>query len=346
MRYRILMVCLALAMIFIARASAETVTITTYNVEHFNDHFEGRRLTTRKVAKESDEAKEMVDAIKKANDEDNWEVAETILDPKVNPDIIVMQECCNQQDLDYFNHRWLKDAYEKVIVFPSNTGDRVQNVAMMIKPGFKIVQTKDDYYKEKDSVPNERGGYLFARGPAFVELESPGGYKFWVGTNHMKSKYGNNGEVTAWRNREAKRVHEIMVDLARTGPGDLIFLGDMNDENGLDEFEKDNGGDTITNILGPESDGFVLATKPLLARGEISFGGYSRSDHRSFIDHAFASPDMAKKVKSVSVFTDHLAPAASDHYPVTLKIELPTPAPLTVKKSPTTVPAELQDAMP
>ncbi|HSH95461.1 MAG TPA: endonuclease/exonuclease/phosphatase family protein [Roseimicrobium sp.] len=344
-------------MIFIARASAETVTITTYNVEHFNDHFEGRRLTTRKVAKESDEAKEMVAAIKKANDEDNWEVAETILDPKVDPDIIMIQECCSPEDLDYFNKRWLKGAYETVMILPTNTGDRVQNVAMMVKPGFKIIQKKDQYYKELDPVKKhivtsrkgepdrvEDRPTLFARGPSFFEMESPGGYHFWVGTNHMKSKFGNGPEVTAWRNREAVRIHAIMVELTKAGPGDLIFLGDMNDESGLDEFEKENGGDTIGNILGPPDDGFVLATRPLLARGEISFGGYTRSDHRSFIDHAFASADMAKKIKSVSVYTDHLAPVASDHYPVTLKIELPTGTP--TKPAPKTVPAELQDAMP
>lgn len=358
MRYRISIVVLALALICIARAGAETITVTTYNVEHFADHFTARHAATQKAAdrkaagtkaqKPTEDEKELTDFIKKANDEDNWEVAETILDPKVNPDIIVFQECCNQTDLDYFNHHWLKDAYEKVTVFPSNT-ERDQNVAMMIKPGFKVLETKDDYYKEPDPVKKQivikRKGEpdqiddspnLFARGPAFVKIQSPGGYVFWVGTNHMKSKYGNNGGVTAWRNREAVRIHQIMVDLTKTGPSDMVFLGDCNDENGLDgEYEKDNGGDTIGNLLGPESDGFVLETRPLLARGEISFGGYSRPDHRSFIDHVFASPTMAKNVKDVSVFQDHLASAASDHYPVTVKIQAPT-----------TQPAELKNAMP
>jgi endonuclease/exonuclease/phosphatase family metal-dependent hydrolase len=346
MRYRILIVVLALAMIYIARAGAETITVTTYNIEHFADHFEGRRLTTRKVAKESDDAKEMVAFIKKANDEDNWEVAETMLDPKVNADIIVMQECCGQADLEWFNHHWLKDAYEKVTVFPTNT-ERDQNVAMMIKPGFKVLETKDDYYKELDPVKKhiviKRKGepdviddspMLFARGPAFVKIQSPGGYVFWVGTNHMKSKFGNSGDVTAWRNREAVRIHQIMVELSKAGPSDMIYLGDCNDENGLDgEFEKDNGGDTIANLLGPESDGFVLETKPLLARGEISFGGYSRPEHRSFIDHVFASPTMAKNVKGVSVFHDHLADVASDHYPVTVKIEAPKTQPSAAGKN-------------
>jgi len=73
---------LALALICIARAGAETITITTYNVEHFANHFEGQHLTTQKFQKEGDEAKELVDNIKHDNDRENWATAETILDPR------------------------------------------------------------------------------------------------------------------------------------------------------------------------------------------------------------------------------------------------------------------------
>ena len=45
-------------------------------------------------------------------------VAKVIQSPDFNPDIICIEECCNQKDLEYFNHHWLKDAYEKVIVLP------------------------------------------------------------------------------------------------------------------------------------------------------------------------------------------------------------------------------------
>ncbi len=337
MRYRITSFVLAVALIFIARARAETITVTTYNVEHFASHFEAQRLTTQKFPKESEENKTLVENIRHDNDRINWATAETILDPAVNPDIIVLEECCNQKDLEYFNHRWLKDAYKEVIVFPTNT-ERDQNVAMMIKPGFKILETKDQYYKEKDPVVKhivtkskgkepdrvEGSPLLFARGPAFVKIQSPGGAVFWVGTNHMKSKYGNGPEVTQWRNREAVRIHEIMVELSKAGPGEMVFLGDTNDEYGLDgEFEKENGGDTISNILGPPADGFVLATKPLLEKGEISFGGYWNPKYRSFIDHVFVSPAWAPKIQGISVFKDKMAPVASDHFPVTIKLEAP-----------------------
>ena len=188
MKHRICTLLLTIGLLA-ALVNAETIRITTYNVERFNNNFMGQHLTTQKFEKKIEAsdvkddtkelAKEAVEYIKHKNDEDNWEVAQTILDPKVNPDIIVMQECCNEKDLEYFNKRWLKNNFETVIVFPSNTGaDRVQNVAMMIKPGFKILERKDQYYLEKDPAANDRGDRLFARGPAFVKIQSPSGYVF------------------------------------------------------------------------------------------------------------------------------------------------------------------------
>lgn len=339
---RLIAVVLSLAMFWIAKAGAETIRATTYNVEHFAEHFMAQRLTTQKFHQESEQNKEIVDKLRKEGDEDNWEVAQTILDPAVNPDVIVMQECCNQKDLESFNRKWLDGAYETVIVFPSNTGDREQHVAMMIKPGFKVLEKKDQYYLEKDTAENARGDRLFARGPSFVKIQSPGGYVFWMGTGHLKSKSGNSPAATQWRNREAKRTQEIIKEIAAAGPSDVLFLGDCNDESGFDnEFEQENGGDTIAALLGPPEDKFVLVTRPLLARGDQSFGGYWSDRFRSFIDHGVATPSMAQRVKRVSVFSEKLAPVASDHYPVTVQIEAGPPT-----ATPTTKPANLENAMP
>jgi endonuclease/exonuclease/phosphatase family metal-dependent hydrolase len=98
-----------------------------------------------------------------------------------------------------------------------------------------------------------------------------------------------------------------------------MLLGDMNDEWGLQEFEQEAGGDVIAALVGPESDGLVLATKPLADAGKISYGGYGNPRFRSFIDHIVLSPAMKDQVQDVNVFTDGLARAASDHYPVYIK---------------------------
>ena len=175
----------------------EEIVVATYNIERFHEHFSattqpsGDRELTRRLRADADK--------------DNWMVSEVILDPNLNPDILCIEECCEQPELEKFNKEWLKGAYETAIVFPTNT-DRHQTLGMMLKPGFKVLERKDQYYLEPDPVGNERGGRLFARGPAFALIQTPGGYKFWLGLTHVKSKSGNSLDVTKWRLREAKLI--------------------------------------------------------------------------------------------------------------------------------------------
>jgi endonuclease/exonuclease/phosphatase family metal-dependent hydrolase len=125
--------------------------------------------------------------------------------------------------------------------------------------------------------------------------------------------------VTKWRNREAAREREIIVELAKSGD-DVVFGGDTNDELGFQEFEQQAGGDSIAIRTGTDGK-VVLATKELADKNEISFGGYFNDRYRSFIDHMFVSASLAGRVKSVSVYKDGLATVASDHYPVVMVIE-------------------------
>jgi exonuclease III len=306
-----------------ATTRAEDLTIGTYNIENFRQHFLAHRLSTSRpswIPRGNPEVTELLDELRAANDEDNWEVAQVILDPKFFPDVLVIQEGCAQSDLEYFNKTWLKNAYETVIVFPSNT-EREQYLEMLVKPGFKVVERKTDYYKEPDSEKNERGDRLFARGPSFVLIQAPSGYRFWVGTNHQKSKSGNNVDITKWRNREAKRTHDIIKEIEKYGPDDVIFLGDMNDELGIQEFELEGGGDVITNLVGKPEDGITLATKSLADSGQISYGGYWRGEHRSFIDHVFITAGLKNQIDKVEVFHNDYTQEASDHFPVIVRFK-------------------------
>jgi endonuclease/exonuclease/phosphatase family metal-dependent hydrolase len=310
----------ALTLLLSTFAYAESITIATYNIEHFNDNFLAHRMATTQPALPEDErVKELLDEVKRQNDENNWEIAQVILDPRFSPDVLVTQEGCRQEDLEFFNERWLNKAYATLLTFPSNT-TRDQHLNVLLKPGFKVIERKDQYYLEPDTIPNPRGERLFARGPAFVLVEAPSGYRFWVGTTHQKSKGGNSVEMTQWRNREAKRTREIMKELAASGTKDVILLGDMNDELGIQEFELEGGGDVIANLVGPESDGLILATKPLADQGKRSFGGYWNTRFRNLIDHIVITKDVKDQVEEVRVIDDGLAPVASDHYPVMIRI--------------------------
>jgi endonuclease/exonuclease/phosphatase family metal-dependent hydrolase len=306
-----------------AFAEPETVRVATYNIENWHQRFLGNRMGKPEVSlPDTPEVKQLLDAVKKANDEDNWQIAQVILDPAFSPDVLVVQEGCRQEDLQFFNKRWLSGAYETLITFPSNT-NRDQHLNLLLKPGFKVLDRRDQYHTEPDPAADQRGGRLFARGPAFALIETPGGHRFWVGTTHQKSKSGNSREVTEWRNREAVRTRQILKELETGDPHPVVLLGDMNDELGIQEFEIDGGGDTIANLIGSNGEAlFHLATRPLGEAGEVSFGGYWNPRFRSLIDHVVVSKSLKDQIEDVRVISHGLAPVASDHYPVMIQLKL------------------------
>ena len=301
-------------------------TVTTYNIENWRTHFLAYKLREQKLLPEAEANSELLTQLREANDEDNWEISQVIRDPAVSPHILVFQEGCSQPDLEFFNRRWLDNMFETLIVFPSNT-NRGQTVGVMLQPGFKVIDRRDQYYQEPDTTDNPRGEKLFARGPSFILVETPTGYRFWLGTTHQKSKSGNSAEVTAWRNREAIRTYHIMQELRKAGPADVMLLGDFNDELGIQEFEAEGGGDTVSNNLAPAgtppADSLILKTKSLVESNARSFGGYFR-DRGGFIDHVVVTPEMETEVSDASVFISPVSRLASDHYPVTVKV---TPKP-------------------
>jgi hypothetical protein len=303
------------------------------------DSFAAHAAATQPIAGDPAGAR-LLRTLRRENDEDNWEVARVILNPRFNPDILVIQEGPDFSDLRFFNNRWMQQAYETVIVLPSNT-DRDQHLCVLLKKEFRVLTRRDRYRHEPDP-GNARGGRLFARGPAFVLVEAPGGYKFWVGTTHQKSK--NPGVVTdaagkrlpdeapqvlqkriedtKWRNREAARTHAIVKELEKAGPTDVILLGDLNDSVGLDDAERKAGADTIATLLGPADAGLVLATQPLADAKKISFHNYDDTRHRELIDHIILTRSMKSQVLDVRVIDDlPMAQVASDHYPVMITIK-------------------------
>lgn len=313
---------LALLLLLVAapRAGAQTVRVASYNIENFRYNFMAFHLLRDKSLEGAPPAlRDLVERERREDDEENWEVASTLRDPSVDADILLLQESAGLEDLQFFNRQWLGEMYATIVVFKTNTG-RDQHLAAMLKPGFKLIRVVETL-EEPDSVPNDRDGRLFARGPAFMLVETPAGQRLWVGTTHQKSKGGNSVEATAWRNREAIRTRQIMERLCEEGPGDLILAGDMNDELGLQEFEAEGGGDTIANLVGDDG-AFVLATRDLHDRGVFTFGGYSRSRFRTLIDHAVVSRGLADAVRDVRVVNSGLAPVASDHYPLVIELDL------------------------
>ena len=383
--YRLISILAAAVAISPVTASAEDFTVASYNIENFHANFSGHRKlqAARKQPLDDPDAKAARDeAIREEtamNEEDQWEIAETITDPAFNPDILLIQEGPLQADLEYFNRRWLKEAYSTVIQLPTNVNpERPKTLCVMMKPGFEIVDRRDQYFTEEDTVPNDRGNRLFARGPSFLKVRTPSGYEFWIGNTHQKSKgvrmppRGANaggegagagddaatGEVAAatqptvesnadirermereaaeWRFREAARTHQIIKELEAAGPTDVILVGDMNDDVGMDKTEKLLGHDGMATLVGPPDAGLILVTQKLIDDGQFSFGGYWRPRYRSLIDHVITTQSMNDQIADIKVFTGSLARVASDHFPVVVK----------VKADPVTTPAVDTTIMP
>jgi hypothetical protein len=339
-------------------ARAEEIKVATYNVEVWADSFKAHQASTQPIAKDPAGA-ELLRVLARENNEDNWEVAQMILDKNFDPDILVIQEGPDQSDLRYFNRRWMNEAYETVQVLPSNT-DRHQNLCVFMKKGFRMLARKDQYHNEPDpSGANARGARLFARGPVFMLVQTPAGKKFWLGTTHQKSKnpgttmttqpggagsgagsgaagaagrrpdenspevFAKRVEDTKWRNREAARTHQIIKEIEKSGPPDVILMGDMNDAVGMDDTEQQAGADAIATLLGPPADGLILATQPLVDAKKISFHNYDDTRHRELIDHVVVTKSMQPRIADVKVLDDlPFARVASDHFPVMVKLKL------------------------
>jgi endonuclease/exonuclease/phosphatase family metal-dependent hydrolase len=308
-----------------ALADAERVRISSFNVENWRQNFLAFNLQ-RRVQENPTWPPEFIDMLareRREDDEENWEVALTLQHPRHNPDIVLFQEGPDERDLVYFNREFLGDAYSLVKVFPSNT-NRGQTIGILMKPGFKALEVRDQYHLEPDvNDVNPETDRLFARGPAFVLVESPAGNRFWVGTTHMKSKGGNTIEATRWRNGEAVRTNQIINELRSHHTPLIIFGGDFNDELGVQEFEAEGGGSSVENLVGTGDSQLVLATESLVKDGAITFHGQRRQSRLSFIDHFVLTPEAAEKLRATWVFTEMPAVLASDHFPVVVELEFP-----------------------
>lgn len=306
--------------------AGERVRIVSYNVENWRENFQAAKLK-KMAATQPSWPQEFLDLINrelKEDDIENWEVARTLQNADVDPDILLIQEGCNQTDLNQFNSRFLKGEYDYIHVFPSNT-QRDQHLGIMVKKGFKVLELREDYLNiDKPEGIVTRGDKLFARGPGFVQIESPGGHRFWVGTNHQKSKALSDGETDVecakWRLTEAQTTNKIINDLKKEGPAAVYFAGDMNDELGEQEFEAEAGGSAIEAIGGSGANALNILTKPLHDQGVISYTGYRSTRHRSLIDHAFSTDEGMKFVEKVYVFQGDLAEVSSDHLPLVIEL--------------------------
>ena len=108
-------------------AAAEKVVVATWNIEQMMMMFDQELMPER--------SRDKTEYFR--DEEDLYEVARTMDLPRLNADIIVIQEGPTQAMLELFNKQWLKGKYEYVKVFTSNTEG--QYLGVMAKAGFKSI---------------------------------------------------------------------------------------------------------------------------------------------------------------------------------------------------------------
>jgi exonuclease III len=308
----------------------EQVRIGSWNIEHFMKMFDQDRMPLR--AQEQSELWR--------DEEDQYEVARVIKDTSFAPDILVIEECCDEAMLKLFNRKWLPGIYPYIKVFTSNTDG--QFLGIMAKAGFEPQQVKE-YYLDKDPLQDKRitndkeelnssegENRLFCRGPGFVLFKTSKGNQVWVGTTHSKSKSGNSKAVTEWRIRELERTRQICGELIKAGPSKrLVLLGDFNDDFGMDNYEKGLGIDAVETMLkGTLPEEKLVCLDEAIWKSDPTAASYhceiKPKRFRSFLDHAFASPELAASVKSTVLIQESIAYVASDHLPILCIFDLPS----------------------
>jgi endonuclease/exonuclease/phosphatase family metal-dependent hydrolase len=138
------------------------------------------------------------------------------------------------------------------------------------------------------------------------------------------------------------RVEQV---LAQATP--LIVLGDFNDGPGLDEYEQQFGYSSVEVVMGAASPETPQLFDPHAAKGAASWGGApvtsrfylpeQKGYFEALLDFIMVSPDLARAKPTWRIWHPLHGPAspalaqallaASDHFPVSIDINLPPAAP-------------------
>ncbi len=155
---------------------------------------------------------------------------------------------------------------------------------------------------------------------------------------YQRMALSNRKKLFAQAKKIRRRLDQI---LDMENPIPVIVMGDMNDEPGLDEYQKQVGASSIETLMGSIFDPKKIMHNALwhlssddhnrelwTAEFPDQIVSYSKN-HRVWIDHILVSPDM---IVSESKFRyvmdsgsicqkDEIAKAASDHYPIFCQFE-------------------------
>ncbi len=311
----------------------------SYNIERM------RELFKKNLVRE--DCKERLDSI-----------ASTILNS--SPHILGIVEGSDRQaDHDFFlNNTVLKELDYKIAKSDETRGK--QDLLFYYRDPFEVVSIDEniDFYQrwiediDGDTIDEVM---QFERKPMeVIFVEKRTGRQILVILISFKSKgvFSVNDihsyEHIALANRkklhgQSKKVRERMDELLKENPDrEIIVMGDLNDEPGMDYFQKQVGASAVETIIGNIYSPELIFHCALLHIGN----GKNKYDlwttvypdpivanlkkHKAWLDHIFISPGMIKGTSKIKYVKDSgfIAPKnkisqiASDHYPVGCEISV------------------------
>lgn len=283
----------------LCHADVGTFTLTTYNVENFNDVFddpytqdEGTRVKPRP---------------------DIERVARLI--DQIDPDVIGVQEVENAEVLTAMVQELMPAKRYDYIVTTQTNGSRGMTVGMISRK--PIISMTSHRFRDL-TLPGEDRTWRFARDLMEVKLQAGPARVLTLFIVHFKSKYDSADDKNSvkWRLAEATMARKIIEEAATRDPdGWYAIIGDFNDTP---------DSPTVKAFLDPLPNGKPLLIDVHKNVSESSRVTYLRPPYRSTIDYILVSPAMAKQLVkgSAEVITSESMLGGSDHAPVIAKFNL------------------------
>lgn len=207
----------------------------------------------------------------------------------IGADILGVVEAEDRTTLKRFNDQVLPliggVPFEHIMLIDGND-ERGIDVGILTRSGYPIVSIRS-HVDDVDAT-----GRVFSRDCAENEILLPSGATIWVLVNHFKSKgYGSQADNDARRQRQAKRVREIVDSHLAAGHVYVAVIGDLNDSPDRAPLEP------LLGVGSPLRDvaayaGFDDGGRP---------GTHGNCTAASKIDYLLLSPDLFARIRAAGV---------------------------------------------
>jgi endonuclease/exonuclease/phosphatase family metal-dependent hydrolase len=281
----------------IATATAETLTLATYNVENYGL---ANRITEAGFRPEYPKPEAQKAALRKVI-------------RSLNADVLILQEMGPQPFLDELRRDLRADGCDYPHAALALGPDQERHVAVLSKRPLKDVVTLADlefaYFGAKERV---KRGLL----QATIETEAGDLALFAL---HLKSQLtdrADDPESATRRSGEARAIRDaILKRFPDPAHASFVVLGDCNDTRDSRAVQHlQRRGEARVSVLLPAAD----------SRGETWTYAYKRRDTYSKVDHIFVSAPLVSVVAggAAVIFDGDGVSLASDHRPVVVTLRL------------------------